>query len=336
MTFMTPTYTDLPGHARVEFPAMGTSVTVLLPTRYERAGGQAVQTLFAHWERALSRFKPVSELSRLNARAGEPVPVSPLLYNVLEMALQAAVATQGIYDPTLLTQIVALGYSASFESLPANVAAPATQVIPLPGGGWRDITLDPVTHTVTLPRGLGLDFGGIAKGMAVDAAIERLRQLECEVALVNAGGDLAVVGLPPALDAWPIAVPYRETWRTVPLARGALATSGIARRHWRQGGVERHHLLDPRTGQPATGGLWSVSVAAQTCAQAEVAAKVAFILGPEAGARFLSRHALAGLLVREDGGTAGVGAWPEGRAVAAAEGRKAVSGADVELTEGVR
>lgn len=307
---MTPTYTDLPGFARVEFAAMGTTVTALLPERHARDGGETVQALFAEWEDALSRFKPESELSRLNARAGAPVSVSSLLYTVLETALWAAGATQGIYDPTLLTQIVAIGYDVSFETLPAKVAAAPHSVMPLPGGGWHDIALDPASRTVTLPRGIGLDFGGIAKGMAVDAALARLRQLGCDCALVNAGGDLAALGLPPSVDAWPVAVPLRDAWQTVPLARGALATSGVARRHWRQGGATRHHLLDPRTGLPATGGLWSVSAVAETCAQAEVAAKVAFILGLEAGARFLSRHHLAGLLVREDGGRTGVGDWP--------------------------
>lgn len=317
---MAPQYTDLPGLARSEFAAMGTTITALLPERHARDGREAVQSLFAEWEHALSRFQPESELSRLNARAGEPISVSPLLYTVLETARRAADATQGIYDPTLLTQIVAIGYAASFETLPAEIDSPALPATPLSGGGWRDIALDRATRSVTLPCGIGLDFGGIAKGMAVDAALVRLRKLGCEYALVNAGGDLAVMGLPPRMDAWPIAVPLRNGWHTIPLEHGALATSGIARRQWRQGGMERHHLLDPRTGQPATGGLWSVSVAAATCAQAEVAAKVAFILGLEDGARFLRRHSLAGLLVREDTPAVSVGDWPEIRtATSAAE-----------------
>ena len=306
---MTPTYTDLPGLARVELAAMGTTVTVLLPTGHESAAA-AVRALFAEWERALSRFRPESELSRLNARAGEPVAASPLLLSVLETALRAAAATGGLYDPTLLTQIVALGYAASFDTLPADQPPAASAIALLPGGGWREIILDPSTCSVTLPRGIGLDFGGIAKGMAVDAALARLRDMGCACALVNAGGDLAVIGLPPSAESWPVAVPGRSAWWTVPLARGAMATSGIARRRWRQGGVPRHHLLDPRTGQPARGGLWSVTVTAAECAQAEVAAKVAFILGPDGGARFLRKLQLSGLLVCADGRLIRVGDWP--------------------------
>ena len=89
-----------------------------------------------------------------------------------------------------------------------------------------------------------------------------------------------------------------------------MATSGIARRHWWQGAERRHHLVDPRTGLPAQGGLWAVSVVAARCVQAEVAAKAAFILGPEQGSAFLRERSLAGLLIREDGGRQVVGAWP--------------------------
>src|SRR5207302_715875 len=93
-------------------------------------------------------------------------------------------------------------------------------------------------------------------------------------ALVNAGGDLAVLGLPPDGEPWPVAVPRREGTWTVALQHGALATSGVARRRWRQGSHDRHHLLDPRSGVSTQNGVWSVSVAADRCVQAEVAAKV--------------------------------------------------------------
>jgi thiamine biosynthesis lipoprotein len=232
-----------------------------------------------------------------------------LLWDVLNAALAAAWASDGLYDPTLLPQLVQLGYDRSFDTLPDLVPARANP--PAPGGRWREITLDRARRRVTLPVGTALDFGGIAKGMAVDAALERLRAWGVGAALVNAGGDLAVHGLPPHAAAWPVAVAGNgaET-RTVALHHGALATSGIARRRWRQGGERHHHLLDPRTGLPAQSGLWSVSVVAARCAQAEVAAKAAFILGPEAGARFLHERGLAGLLVEENGRCHAAGAWP--------------------------
>ena len=137
--------------------------------------------------------------------------------------------------------------------------------------------------------------------MAVDAALEQLRLSRIGPTLVNVGGDLAVLGLPPDAEQWLVAAPGREQFWTIPLRSGAIATSGIAHRHWWQGNTLRHHLLDPRTGLPAQSDLWSVTVVTDRCEQAEVAAKVAFILGSHQGADFLRRHRIAGLLVREDG-----------------------------------
>ncbi len=299
------------GLCRVDFPAMGTTVSLLLPTPRAAAGTAAVRALFAGWEGTLSRFRPDSELSYLNQRAGETVVVGALLFEVIATALAAARASGGLYDPTLLRQIEGLGYDRSFESLPSHTTPAVTGTLRA-GGGWRGVYLEPASRRVTLPAGVGLDLGGIAKGMAVDAALARLAALGIALAMVNAGGDLAVRGLPPDGDAWTVAIPCPNAGDdyVLPLHHGAVATSGVARRHWRQGAEARHHLLDPRTGLPAASGLWSVTVVAARCTQAEAAAKVAFVLGPGAGARFLDRQGLAGLFMAEDGRRRRAGSWP--------------------------
>ena len=303
-----PDYTTPDGMRREEFRAMGTTISLLLPENQAELGVQIVRTLFAEWEQTLSRFLPESELSQLNQHAGTPTAVSDLLYSVLATALIAARATQGVYDPAMLDQLVQLGYDRTFDDLPTVRSA---FIFPgEPGGGWRGIRVNPISQYVTLPVGIKLDFGGIAKGMAVDAALESLQESGVNPALVNAGGDLAVLGLPPAAQHWQVAVPGHDRFWTIPLHHGAIATSGIAHRHWWQGQTLRHHLLDPRTGLPAQSDLWSVTVVADRCEQAEVAAKVAFILGSEQGVDFLRRHRIAGLLVREDGTWETVEPWP--------------------------
>jgi thiamine biosynthesis lipoprotein len=296
------------GMSRAQFRAMGTTISLLLPEAQCQQGTQVVQELFALWEQTLSRFLPESELSRLNTMSGVPVVVSELLYSVLKTALDAAQITQGVYDPTLLRQMVRIGYDRTFDELSSN--QPATSITISPGGGWREIQLDEKNRRVTLPPGVGLDFGGIAKGMAVDAALNSLQQVGIDIALVNAGGDLAVRGVPPETEQWPLAVPGKQQSWNIPLLLGAMATSGVARRRWQQGGQQRHHLLDPRTGTSAQSGLWSVTVVAACCEQAEVGAKVAFILGRKRGADFLRTHSLAGLLVCEDGTWEAVAPWP--------------------------
>ena len=97
-----------------------------------------------------------------------------------------------------------LGYDRTFDELPAEL--PPAEHPTFPGGSWRDIRINRVLRLVALPPGVGVDFGGIAKGMAVDAALERLRLEGIHTALVNAGGDLAVLGVPPLEGQWPIEV----------------------------------------------------------------------------------------------------------------------------------
>lgn len=133
-------------------------------------------------------------------------------------------------------------------------------------------------------------------------------------ALVNAGGDLAVLGQPPASgdrgDSWPVAIEGKDTSWTVPLHHGAMATSGIGRRHWRQGTEPRHHLIDPATGAPVRNELWSVTVVAARCELAEVAAKAAFVAGIQEGLALLAEYGVAGLFVTHDGSWMPAGSWP--------------------------
>lgn len=287
---------------------MGTRVELLVPAGREPDARRLAGELFARWEAGLSRFRPESDLSRLNALAGRAVPVGRLLLAVVEEALRAAEATGGLYDPALLTQLTALGYDRSFDELPCD--GEDHSGAPRPGGRWREIRVDPDAGSVHLPAGVGLDLGGLAKGMAVDACGGLLRARGIVPALVSAGGDLAVAGAPAGGTGWTIALPEAGDAVTVVLRRGALATSSVRRRRWRRGGAERHHLIDPRTGLPAASGLSAVSVAADRCAQAEVAAKCALLLGPEDGRRFLDDRELPGLLATDVGEVLASAAWP--------------------------
>jgi thiamine biosynthesis lipoprotein len=296
------------GMSRHVFRAMGTTVSLLLPAD-RSAEAVGIQDVVAEWEATCTRFDSQSELSRLNAAGGRPRVVSALLFEVLWTARRAAEATDGLFDPTLLRSLEAIGYDRDFAVLVDEPPARGPRGPLPPTGGWRGLELDRARRTARLPAGVGLDLGGLAKGMAVDAAIAHLATRDVGVAAVDAGGDLAVRGLPPGAEAWPIAIEAPDGARTVSLVSGALATSSIARRRWRQGAVVRHHMIDPRTGLPSRASLWSTSVAAATCAQAEVAAKAAFLLGPEAGSRFLAARGLAGLFLLPNGSERRAGRW---------------------------
>ncbi len=244
---------------RHEFHAMGTTVECLLDGD-PRDGFARVEAEFERLEALLSRFRPDSELSRLN-REGS-VEAGPDLLRVTALAVEARERSSGLFDPTVLDAVVAAGYDRSFELVPTD--GPATSGGARCGGGIRiagaRIELEPETH---------LDLGGIAKGYAVDRAVELLAAYgPC---LVNAGGDLAVRG-----GAWPVGI---DGSVTLELAGGAIATSGRDRRRWSRGGEELHHLIDPATGRPARSALLRVTVVARSAVEAEVLAKIAFLGG---------------------------------------------------------
>jgi FAD:protein FMN transferase len=304
---------------------MGTKVAVVAPAPDIERAGPAVQELFETWEQTLSRFRPDSELSRLNhAGWGE---VSPLLLSVIDAAIAAARRTHGVFDPTLLPHLLAAGYDQDFAALRDRASPPRSQ--PGPGanspapapragraphpratGAWRGLEVDPERRFVRLPEGAGLDLGGIAKGMAVDAASVLLGGIGVPWHAVDAGGDLRVAGVPDGQDSWPTKVEAGHGSVSIGLRSGALATSSVLGRRWVVAGEQRHHLIDPRTGVPARSAVLSVTAAAPTCEAADVAAKTALILGPEYGPALLGSLAPAGLITLESGRRIAVGGWP--------------------------
>ena len=293
---------------RHTFEAMGTNVSVLVPES-RRADSKSVEALFRDWDATFSRFDPHSELSRLNASAGRPHPVSDLMFVVLTTARGAAQATDGLFDPTLLRSLESIGYDRDFSAVLAGTLGADTASPPARTGGWREMQLREAGRIVELPAGVGIDLGGLAKGMAVDAAIGELFARGVRTAAVDAGGDLAVIGLPDGSETWSIAIEGPRQDPTVSLRTGALATSSTSRRRWLQGDVVRHHLIDPRTGLPSISALWSASVAAPTCTQAEAASKAAFLLGPVDGSRFLAQNGLNGFFIASDGTENFAGDW---------------------------
>lgn len=279
----------------------------------------AARDYFHNVEDQLSRFRPQSELSRLNRRPGQSVPVSPLLWQVIVWALGAAERTNGLYDPTVLDALEAAGYDRSFAERPVTndeCDVPSLPMAPTPafvlrgsssvphGPTWRDVQLEPRTRSVTLPAGVRLDLGGIAKGWAADRVADRLAALgPC---LVDAGGDIAARGSPPGQAGWLIGVADPqdpETDLALLLVRDrGVATSGVDYRRWSRGGSTQHHIIDPRTRRPARTDLLSVTVLAPDATQADLHALVAMILGSQEGFRYLLCHpGVEGMLVGSDG-----------------------------------
>jgi FAD:protein FMN transferase len=289
------------------FRCMGTDISVLLPSSHRREAIR-VQRLFVDWDRRLSRFRRDSELSCVNAAAGTDVEVSAVTFEVIDAALQAARATNGRFDPLLGARMRELGYDRTYATLPTN--RPGTPLAAWHPGLWRQVRLDRERSLVRVPVGGALDLGGIAKGMAADAALAELVAAGVPYALVNAGGDLAAYGTPQLSPGWPVGIDNVDlAGGAALLAHGAMATSSTRGRRWRSGGIRRHHLLDPFTGLPTEGELEQVTVTAASCRQAEVAAKVAILGGVADATAFVLQHGLTAALVTRDGQQLRIGQW---------------------------
>ena len=282
------------------FRAMNTKIQTWLYSQTESEVLLDVQRLFYSFERRLSRFDPNSDLSRLNAHQQETFQASSTLLDAVEVALWAAEVTGGLYDPTILNDLKNAGYDRSFEQM--EQAVPLAQIsVPARNGksfqsslrsvSFRSIQLNRASREIYKPVGLGLDLGGMGKGWTVDRAADRLQGLG--PFLINAGGDIFGYHTPPGKKGWEIDLIHplqpEQFIARVQLHHQALATSTIARRRWRQNGQVRHHLIDPRTGQPAQTDAVSVTVVASRTVLAEIYAKVVLILGVEPGLAYLQK-----------------------------------------------
>ena len=294
-----------------KFRAMNTDVVaVVAPERKRRREAEraldGVEELFKRNEMVMSRFLPDSELSRLNGADGRPFAASPLLFAVVSEAVAAARNTKGIFDPTVLGALMEAGYDRSFELInPGNedhdVKVRANCGSP---GLWRQVVMDPGRRTITMPKGCGLDLGGIGKGWTVDQAVQLLRPFHHFA--VDAGGDLYAGGAQANGLPWSVGVenPFHvdQDLLALELRDRAVATSSISHRRWRRGDKRQNHLIDPRTGRPAESDVAAATVIAGSVSQAELIAKVALLLGYRGGQQLLRDIPnVEGLLVLNSG-----------------------------------
>ena len=297
----------------VTFPVFGTTATLVVtdPAALPPAR-RALDAVLDGIDRACSRFRPDSELMRVNGAGGHPVRVGPVLLDALDLALRAARLTDGVVDPTVGRALRVLGYDRDFAAVPPD-GAPLPRVLArVPG--WHAIRVDRGAQTVQVPDGVELDLGATGKAFAADRAATTIADAVGGGVLVSLGGDVAVAGTARD-DGWPVrvaddhAAPPDAPSQTVAIRVGGLATSSTTVRHWRRGDDDLHHIVDPRTGRPATVRWRTASVAAGSCVDANTASTAAIVRGDTAPA-WLAESALPARLVRPDGAVVRVAGWP--------------------------
>jgi thiamine biosynthesis lipoprotein len=302
----------------VAFPALGTTAVLLVSD--PRATAEALAVLRAELDaidRACSRFRPDSELCRLNASAGDHMSVSPLFATAVDVALRAARLSGGLVDPTVGAAMRVIGYDRDFSELHPSAGPITVNMQPVPG--WQLVQVDRVASTIRIPKGVELDLGATAKALCADRAAAAASGATGAGVLVNLGGDVAVAGPAPG-DGWRVRVTDSHAdacdapGQTVVISAGGVATSGTTVRRWRRGAEQLHHVIDPASGRPALSCWRTVSVAAGSCVDANTASTAALVLGSEAPS-WLASRGLPARLVGTDGGVVRCGGWPAGEDV---------------------
>ncbi len=284
---------------------MGVPFRILLYSGSEKLANDAAEAAMrrvAMLDAILSDYNPESELRKLcrTAGSGKAVRVSDDLYIVLEKSLDLSRRSRGAFDVTV-GPLVRLWRRARRKG---TMPSPERLEHARRAVGYEKVRLDPATRSVELlAPGMLLDLGGIAKGYAVDAALDVLRKRGIARALVDAGGDLAVGEAPPGKRGWRIGVapldrpngaPSRYLW----LVRQAVATSGDAFQFVEIDGVRYSHIIDPRTGLGLTTRA-SATVVAPNCTDADALASALCVLGSPDGLRLVDETPGAAALLVE-------------------------------------
>jgi len=297
------------GTAAVSWPLWGTHARVVVTDDLQlRRAHRLIVGYLREVEVACSRFRSDSEVVALTAAGGHPRVVSALLADLVRAALGAAERTNGDVDPTLGAALIGWGYDRDFADIdPAHPSVPAVFTRP---ARWSMIFVR--DQTVTVPEGVHLDLGATAKAYAADHCAQLVAaNTGCGV-LVSLGGDIATAGDAPS-GGWQVQVqdlPGELGTQVALPAGGALATSSTQRRRWMHAGRPVHHILDPRSGQPADPVWRTVSIAAGCCLDANTVSTACVVRG-HAALGWLEQLGLPARLVDRDGGVRILGAWPE-------------------------
>lgn len=279
--------------------AMGSPLRLTVTGGSARDGQRAwlaARGEMAHAEADLSRFRAGSALSRANQLAGSPAwfPAASRLRQMLTLSRRAMGATNGRFDPRVIHALEAIGEAGGVR-LPASATATA--------GAW----LERDGRAARFRMAAAADSGGIGKGLGLRWSLAAARSAAPAVRglLLDAGGDIVTWGRGPEHRGWSVGIEdpasREELMATIRVTGGAVATSSIGRRTWLRDGRRVHHLIDPRTGEPAATGLVAVTIAMPDPAWAEVWTKALFLAGREAIGPEARARGFAAWWVEDDG-----------------------------------
>ena len=288
-----------------QFFAMDTVMNITAYGPHGAEAVQAVQETVSRLEGLFSRTDPDSQISRINASAGEeaPVEVDPDVARVLAFARSASVLLPGTFDVTIAPVMDVWGFTTDDRHVPAEEDLAAALALV----DNSALVVDEEASAVRLERpGMEVDLGGVAKGFAAGEAEAAFRAAGAERGILDLGGNVTVIGSRPDGNPWRVAVKDpRDTESylcVLALEDATVSTSGGYERYFEEDGVRYHHILDPKTGWPAESGLLSVSVVSSDAALADVLSTALFVAGEEEALDFWrSREDFELVLCTDDG-----------------------------------
>jgi thiamine biosynthesis lipoprotein len=291
-----------------KFNALGSEVIITAGLSEEKSGLlEDAQQRVVDFERRFSRFIAGNELDRFNKNEKAGFKASPTMIDLLKACKSAYDLTGGIFDPTIIGSLEAIGYDRRFDDIDEISGGATDRVDPekirqdfLSRHRFRELEID--GDRVKKPRGMRLDFGGLGKGFIVDRLSDDLFS-SVDDYWISAGGDLSVKGGDAAGAGWKIGVqdpndPGKEIfWIRTHGQKCGIATSGVFKRKGNNGNFSWHHLIDPRSGLPVVNDILAVTAVSSSAGSADVFAKTVLILGEKEGLGFIEKQAESAVLI---------------------------------------
>ncbi|MGN7358354.1 FAD:protein FMN transferase [Paenibacillus sp. SAF-054] len=253
-----------------------------------------IKDMLGDMDHKLSRTLEGSEISKVNQEAGKAaVPVSQDTFDVVKKALDYAVDTGGLYDPSVgpLVSLWNIGNEGAHVPAKSELAEVMNRI------GYKDVILNAEKRTIQLARkGMALDLGGIGKGYAADRVADYLKSEQVDSAIINLGGSsIIALGSKPGGQEWNIGLQDPDQTRgtslgNVQLINKTIDSSGVYERFFMENGVKYHHILDPRTGYPSQSGLKSVTIISDSATDADALSTAVFIMGLDAGLKYIEKQ----------------------------------------------
>jgi len=242
-------------------------------------------------ENLISEWRPNTQISEVNRNAGiRPVKVDREVFELTRRAISYSILSDGAFDISVAALDKIWRFDGNMDALPSDAAVQnsVTKV------GFEKIELDSIASTIFLKQsGMKIGFGSIGKAYAADRGRHILQEMGVKGGLINASGDIALWGKPPEKKSWSIGIsdpekPYKIT-RKLRMKEGAVATSGNYKKYVMFNGVRYSHIINPRTGYPATE-LASVTVIGPMAEFANALSTSVMVLGVKKGLKLMERY----------------------------------------------